>query len=83
MLTFLVVHTMPANEDQLKDLAKTPRPEGISWKITYCNFEENKFFCEWTANDAKELEALFKQYSVPFDVIYPVRKFDPDTLVFD
>lgn len=83
MLTFLVVHTMPATEEQLKDLAKIPRPEGISWLITYCNFDENKFFCEWTANDAKDLEELFKQYNVPFDVIYPVRKFDPIKVDFE
>ena len=78
MPRFMAVHTVPLTEAQLKATAKmVPQlPPGISWKLTYCDFGDNKFFCEWEAPNKEAIEQIFKAQSLPFDAIYPVQVFD-------
>ena len=79
MPRFIAVHTAPFTEEQLKALAKVPRsqiPAGVSWKLTYCDFADNKFFCDWEAPNKGALEQVFKAQKIPFDAIYPVRIFN-------
>jgi hypothetical protein len=77
MPRFIATHTAPFKEDQLKDMAKQmPLPEGFSWKLTYCDFADNKFFCEWNAPSKEALAEAFKAQNIPFDAVYPVKLFN-------
>lgn len=76
MPRYIATHTAPFKEEQLKGLADTPLPEGLSWKLTYCDFDDNKFFCEWEAPNKEALAEAFKANNVPFDEIYPVKLFN-------
>ena len=76
MPRLIAVHTGPFTEDQFKDMARKAMPEGFSWKLTYCDFDDNKFFCEWEAPSKEALAEAFKAQSLPFDAIYPVRLFN-------
>jgi hypothetical protein len=80
---FIVVHTAPftwtlgKKEYWLKDMAKhISLPEGFSWKLTYCDFDDNKFFCEWEAPTKEALAEAFKSQSLPVDEIHPVKLFN-------
>ena len=76
---FIAVHTAPFTEEQLKAFAKnppTPYPPGVSWKLTYCDFADKKFFCEWEAPNKEMIEQAFKAAKLPFDAVYPVRLFN-------
>ena len=46
MSRFIVAHSAVFSEEQLKELTKTPLPEGITWMRTFCGFEDSKSFCE-------------------------------------
>ena len=79
MPRFIAVHTAPFTEEQLK--AATPQmraqlPAGVSWKLTYCDFSDGKFFCEWEAPNKESIEQIFKTMNMPYDAVYPVRLFD-------
>ena len=76
MPRFIAVHTVPFTEEQLKSAAKETPPEGFSWKLTYCDFGDNKFFCEWEAPSKEALAQGFEAKKMPFDAIYPVTLFD-------
>lgn len=76
MARFIATHTAPFTEDQLKALAKSPIPEGFSWKQTYCDFDDNKHFCDWEAPSKEALAGAFKERNIPFDDIYPVKLFN-------
>jgi len=79
MPRFIAVHTAPFTEEQLKALTKLPPsqiPAGVSWKLTYCDFDDNKFFCDWEAPNKGAIEQIFKAQNLPFDAIYPVRIFN-------
>lgn len=78
MPRFIAVHIMPFTEEQMKAaVKKLPKfPKGTSWKLTYCDFADNKFFCEWEAPNKEAIEQIFKAQNMPFDVIYPVRVFN-------
>jgi hypothetical protein len=76
MPRFIAVHTAPFTEAQLKELAKTKLPQGFSWKVTYCDFADNKFFCDWTVPSKDALEKEFKARNIPFDIVYPVQIFN-------
>ena len=79
MPRFIAVHTAPFPEEQLKAAAKDMPPKlppGVAWKLTYCGFADNKFFCEWEAPDKETIEQVFKAANMPFDAIYPVRLLD-------
>jgi len=79
MPRFIAVHTLPATEEQMKKSAQDMPPKlpaGLSWKLTYCDFNSNKFFCEWEAPNKEAIEQVFKAANMPFDAIYPVRLLD-------
>ena len=79
MPRFIAVHTAPFTEADLKAAAKdmpSKLPAGVSWKLTYCDFDDNKFFCEWEAPNKETIEQIFKAANMPFDAVYPVRLFD-------
>jgi len=70
---------MPGTEEEVKKLAKDMPPQlpsGVSWKLTYCAFGDNKFFCEWEAPNKEAIEQVFKAANLPFDAVYPVRLLD-------
>jgi hypothetical protein len=76
MPRFIAVHTAPFTEEQLKAAAKETFPAGFSWKLTYCDFADKKFFCEWEAPNKQALEQAFKARKMPFDAVYPVQLFN-------
>jgi hypothetical protein len=76
---FIVVHTMPMTEEQAMAMFKnmpSQLPPGVTWKLTYCDFDDGKFFCEWEAPNKEAVEQVFKASNAPFDAVYPVRLFD-------
>jgi hypothetical protein len=81
MPRFIAVHTMPMTEEQLMEMVKKlpPLPEGISWKQTYCDFTDGKFFCEWEAPNKEIIEQSFKAQQLPYDAVYPVKVFNVAT----
>lgn len=83
MPRFLVVHTAPFTEENFKALAKDTFPEGVSWKQTYCDFDDNKFFCDWESPAVEMLEQGFAERGIPYDKIYPVRLFNVATAEFE
>jgi hypothetical protein len=76
MPRFLAAHTAPFTEGQLKELAKSELPEGFTWKVTYCDFADNKFFCDWVAPSKEALEKEFTARNIPFDAVYPMQIFN-------
>ena len=77
---FIAVHTMPMTESEAiegaKEMASKQLPPGVSWKLTYCGFADNKHFCEWEAPNKEVIEQIFKASNIPFDAVYPVRLLD-------
>ena len=76
MPRFIVVHTETFTEEEFKDWGKPPQQTGFSWKLSYCDFDDNKFFCEWEAPSKEALEVFFQKIGLTFDAIYPVRLFN-------
>jgi hypothetical protein len=80
MAKFMAVHTLPGyTEEKMAATAKqmvSNIPQGFSWKLTYCAFDQNKYFCEWDAPSKEALEQGFKQMKMPFDAVYPVKQFN-------
>jgi hypothetical protein len=78
MARFIAVHTMPMTEEQLFEAFKTipTPPKGISWKQSYIDFKDNKFFCEWEAASKEPIEEYFKAVKMPYDAVYPVKLFN-------
>jgi hypothetical protein len=67
---------MPYNAEQIMATAENMPPQlqpGVSWNLTYCDFDNNKFFCEWEAPDKDAVEQVFRSTQLPYDAIYPVR----------
>ena len=86
MPRFIAVHTVPMTESDLKTSAKDMPPQlppGLSWKLTYCDFGDNKFFCEWEAPNKEAIEQVFKAANLPFDAVYPVRLFNVAKKAFE
>ena len=81
MPRFIAVHTLPYTEQEFlsssKDSAEklTQLPPGVSYNLTYCCFDDHKFYCDWEAPNKETLEQIFKGMEMPFDAIYPARKF--------
>lgn len=78
MPRFIAVHTMPMTEEQAMTMFKNmpALPPGVSWKLTYCDFDDGKFFCDWEAPNKEVIEQGFKSMNLPFDAVYPVRIFN-------
>jgi hypothetical protein len=81
MAKFIAVHTMPVNEQQFKNLmAQLPGiPKGFTFKQTYCDFTNHKFFCDWEAPSKAALEQFFKAQGMPFDMVHPVKVYNATT----
>ena len=79
MPRFIATHTAPWTESGMKESAKdepSKFPPGFSVKLTCCDFDDNKFFCEWEAPNKEAIEQVFKANNMPFDAIYPVQLFN-------
>lgn len=79
MTRYIAQHTLPWTEEDVNKLIEQgmpQMPEGLAWKTTFCSFPEHKFFCEWEAPSAESIEQFLKASQMPYDVIYPVRRFD-------
>jgi hypothetical protein len=87
MPRFIAEHTLPSStEAEFLKIAKEMRPKvpkGFSWKLTYCGFNNHKFFCEWQAPSKKALGEAFKANDFPFDAIYPVKLFNVAKMGFE
>jgi len=87
MPRFIAIHTLPVEENNFQamvDKSIGGIPKGFTWKQTYCDFANHKFFCEWEAPSKEALEEGFKAQKLPFDAVYPVKlytvakkKFEP------
>jgi len=76
---FVATHTIPYTEAEFKEMLKQPLPQfppGVTWKLTYCGFDDHKWFCEWEAPNKEAIKQVFKAWPMPFDDIYQVRLFD-------
>ena len=78
MPRFIAVHTMPMTKDQAMEMTKKlpPLPKGVTWKQTYSDFKDGKFFCEWAAPNKESIEQVLKNWKMPYDAIYPVELYD-------
>jgi len=83
MPKFIAVHTAPFTEEMFKNMAGNKLPEGLKWNHTYCDFESNKFFCEWDAPDKGHLEKYFNEGGMPFDTVHPVSLFNVEEADFE
>jgi len=83
MPRFIATHTMSASEEAIIKMAKEDAPKfsemGLTWVRTYCDFDDNKFFCEWEAPNKEAIEKLFQETNSPYDEIFPVQLFDVAT----
>lgn len=79
MARFVAVHTLPYTEEQrmsqLSDMLGRI-PAGFTWKQTYCDFDNHKFFCEWDTPSKEALAEGFKGVDMPFEAIYAVKLLD-------
>ena len=79
MPRFIVVHSVPYNEEQIIATAKNMPSQlqsDVSWKLTYCAFKDNQFFSDWEAPNKDAVEQVFKSTQIPYDAVYPVRLLD-------
>lgn len=86
MPRFIAVHTVPWTEEQLNEIGKNMIPQlppGISYKLTYCDFDDGKFFCEWEAPSKEAIEQVFKSMNAPYDAVYPVRLYTAAKMGFE
>jgi len=83
MTRFIATHSVPFTEEVLIKYAKEEAPgfleNKVTWLRTYCDFANNKHFCEWQAPKKEAIEEIFKRLNIPFDGLYPVRVFDVAT----
>jgi hypothetical protein len=85
MPRFIVVHSIPYNEEQIVVTAKNmpnQLPPNVSWNRAYCAFEDNRFFCEWEAPNKDVVEQILKSTQIPYDAVYPVRLLDANKAEF-
>ena len=85
MPRFIATHTMQMTEEETMAMFKSmpPLPPGVSWKLTYCDFEDGKFFCEWEAPNKETILQIFNAQNLPFDAVYPVRLFNVAKKAFE
>lgn len=79
MPRFIAVHSLPYDELELMAMLQEMAPKvppGFTWKQTYCDFDNKKHFCEWEAASKEALEQAFQANNLPYDAVYPVRRFD-------
>jgi hypothetical protein len=85
MPRFMAVHTAPLKEEQMTEIAKqiSSLPPGVSYNLTYCDFDDGKFFCDWEAPNKETIEQIFKSMNMPYDAVYPVRLFTVAKMGFE
>ena len=86
MPRFIAAHTVPWTEEQLNEIGENmiPKlPPGILFKLTYCDFDDGKFFCEWEAPSKEAIEQIFRDLEIPYDGIYEVKVFDVATATLE
>ncbi len=86
MPRFIVVHTVPWTEEDLTKIAKDMLPKlppSVTYKLTYCDFADGKFFCEWEAPNKEAIEQIFKSANAPYDAVYPVRLYTAAKMGFE
>ena len=89
MSRFIAVHTLPYTEAEFVESMKgaserlSQLPPGVAYNLTYCGFDDHKFFCDWEAPNKETLEQIFKTMEMPFDAIYPVKLFNVAKMGFD
>jgi hypothetical protein len=87
MPRFIAEHTLPfSTEAEFLKMAKEMKlkiPKGFSWKLTYCDFANHKFICEWQAPSKEGLGETFKTNNFPFDAIRPVKLFNAGKMGFE
>ncbi len=86
MPRYIAVHSIPMGEAELMGMLKeiAPKiPPGFSWKETFSDFSDGKHFCNWEAPSQEALAEAFKANNMPYDAIYPVRRFDPVSMQFE
>jgi len=82
MSRFIAAHTASLTEEQYMAAVGTAQfafPAGVAWKLTYCDFADGKFFCEWEGPSRESIEQTLNAMQMPFDAVYPVRIFDVAT----
>ena len=77
MPRFMAVHTAPLKEEQISEVMErmSDIPPGITFNLTYCDFDDGKFFCDWEGPNKEAIEQIFKSINMPYDAVYPVRLF--------
>ena len=87
MPRFLAEHKLPySTESEFLAFAKQRKPnvpKGFTWKLTYCDFSNHKFLCEWDAPSKEALAEAFKTNSVPYEAISPVKLFNAAKMRFE
>jgi len=87
MARFVAEHKLPlSTEAEFLAFTKQMKPKipkGFSWKLTYCDFSNHKFICEWEAASKEGLAEAFKTNNVPFEAIYPVKLFNVAKMGFE
>jgi hypothetical protein len=76
---FIAVHDLLVFEKGAAAMKKQAGPmiaKGFTWNHTFCDMTGHKFFCEWDAPSQDALEQAFKQFKMPFETVYPEKKFD-------
>lgn len=87
MPLFLAEHKLPyPTEAEFLAFAKQMKPKvpkGFTWKLTYCDFGNRRFLCEWEAASKEALAEAFKANNVPFEAIYPAKLFNAAKMRFE
>jgi hypothetical protein len=76
MLHFMTTHSASSTLDALTAVANSPMPEGILWKMTYSDFEDNQFFLYFDAISKEAIEGFFKKNGIAYDGIHKVVTFN-------
>lgn len=89
MPRFIAVHTLPYTEDTWEESMKgaaeqlSKLPPGVQYNLTYCGFDDGKFFCDWEAPNKETIEQIFKGMEMPYDAVYPVKLFSVTKMGFE
>lgn len=83
MPRFMATHSFVLSDEQLKEMAAKPLPDGVAWVRTFSGRAGKKAFCEWEAPSKEAVEQILKQVDVPYDQVYAVRLFDVATATFE
>ena len=75
----MAVHTLPMGEQEMMAMLKEMAPKipaGFTWNQSWCDFDDQKHFCDWEAPSKEALEQAFQANNMPYDAVYPVRRLD-------